>query len=53
MPPLRREILAMRHMFPSNAANTALLVVSAAIFFASFALIRTQTTIGDQRFYVR
>ena len=43
-------ILAMGHMFPSKAANTALLVASVAIFFASYALIRTQTTIGDTAF---
>ena len=43
-------ILAMRHMFPSKSANTALLVGSVAIFLGSFALIRTQTTIGDTAF---
>ena len=43
-------ILAMRHMFPSKAANTALLVGSSVVFLGSFALIRTQTTIGDTAF---
>lgn len=43
-------ILAMRDMFPSKALNAALLVGSVAIFFGSFALIRTQTTIGDTAF---
>ena len=43
-------ILAMRDMFPSKAWNTALLVGSVAIFFGAFALIRTQTTIGDTAF---
>jgi uncharacterized protein (DUF305 family) len=43
-------ILAMGHMFPSKAANTTLVVASVAIFFGSFALIRTQTTIGDTAF---
>lgn len=43
-------ILSMRHMFPSKGANTALLIGSFAIFFGSFALIRTQTTIGDTAF---
>lgn len=41
-------ILAMRHMFPSKTANNALLIASVTIFFGSFALIRTQTTIGDR-----
>ncbi|RSU24880.1 DUF305 domain-containing protein [Sphingomonas koreensis] len=43
-------ILAMRHMFPSKIANTVLLAGSVAIFLGSFALIRTQTTIGDRAF---
>ncbi|EQB04102.1 MULTISPECIES: DUF305 domain-containing protein [Sphingobium] len=43
-------ILAMRHMFPSKAANIALIGVSLIAFFGSFALIRTQTTIGDTAF---
>jgi hypothetical protein len=43
-------ILAMRHMFPSKAANMALVIGSGMIFFCSFALIRTQTTIGDTAF---
>jgi uncharacterized protein (DUF305 family) len=37
-------------MFPSKAANVALLIGSLAIFAGSFALIRTQTTIGDTAF---
>lgn len=43
-------ILAMRDMFPSKRLNTILLVGSAVAFFGSFALIRTQTTIGDTAF---
>jgi len=43
-------IVAMRHMFSSTPANTAILVGSVLIFFVSFALIRTQTTIGDRAF---
>lgn len=43
-------ILAMKHMFPSKRLNTAILVGSAVAFFGSFALIRTQTTIGDTAF---
>lgn len=43
-------ILAMRHMFPSKGANTTLIVSSIAIFLGSYALIRTQTTIGDRAF---
>lgn len=43
-------ILAMRHMFPSKAANMALLIGSVVAFVGCFALIRTQTTIGDRAF---
>ena len=43
-------ILAMRHMFPSRAANSALLAGAIVVFLGSFALIRTQTTIGDTAF---
>jgi len=43
-------ILAMKHMFPSRSANAALLAVSAVAFLGSFALIRSQTTIGDTQF---
>jgi uncharacterized protein (DUF305 family) len=43
-------ILAMRHMFPSARANAALVVAAVVIFAASFALIRTQTMIGDTAF---
>lgn len=43
-------ILAMRDMFPSKRLNAALLIGSALAFFGSFALIRTQTTIGDTAF---
>jgi uncharacterized protein (DUF305 family) len=43
-------ILAMKHMFPSRAANIALLAISTIAFLGSFALIRTQTTIGDGQF---
>ena len=43
-------ILAMRDMFPSKRLNALLLVGSAVAFLGSFALIRTQTTIGDTAF---
>ena len=43
-------ILAMRHMFPSKAANNALLAGAVVVFLGAFALIRTQTTIGDTAF---
>ena len=43
-------IAAMWHMFPSKAANVVLLIGALAIFAGSFALIRTQTTIGDTAF---
>ena len=43
-------ILAMREMFPSKRLNTLLILGSSVAFFGSFALIRTQTTIGDTAF---
>ncbi len=43
-------VLAMRDMFPSKRLNTLLLLGSTVAFFGSFALIRTQTTIGDTAF---
>lgn len=43
-------IIAMRDMFPSKAANATILAVSLLAFVGSFALIRTQTTIGDTGF---
>jgi uncharacterized protein (DUF305 family) len=43
-------ILAMAHMFKSKSANVTLLAVSFVAFVGSFALIRTQTTIGDRAF---
>lgn len=43
-------ILAMRHMVPSKALNATILTGCAVVFFGSFALIRTQTTIGDEAF---
>lgn len=43
-------ILAMRSMFPDKRLNAVILVGSAVAFFGSFALIRTQTTIGDSAF---
>lgn len=43
-------ILAMRDMFTSKSLNALLLIGSAIAFFGSFALIRTQTTIGDTEF---
>ena len=43
-------IAAMPHMFPSKRAYAALIAGSVVVFLASFALIRTQTTIGDRAF---
>ena len=43
-------IVAMGHMFKSKAANITLLAISMIAFFGSFALIRTQATIGDTEF---
>jgi len=43
-------VLAMRGMFEKAAANTAIILASVAIFLASYAAIRTQTTIGDRAF---
>lgn len=42
--------LGMSHGFPNKRANAAILGISAAVFLGSFALIRTQTTIGDDAF---
>ncbi len=42
--------LGMMSMFPNKRANAAILVVSAVALLGSFALIRTQTTIGDTAF---
>lgn len=50
MPMVALMILAMPHMFGSKRANAMLVAASALIFVASFALIRTQTTIGDRAF---
>lgn len=43
-------ILAMLHMFPSKPANVLLIAIAVVAFFGSFALIRTQTTIGNTAF---
>jgi uncharacterized protein (DUF305 family) len=43
-------IWAMKHMFSSRQLNIALTLGAIAIFVGSFALIRTQTTIGDREF---
>lgn len=43
-------VLAMRHMFPSRSINAALLAGSVVVFVGCFAMIRTQTTIGDRQF---
>lgn len=43
-------ILAMRHMFQNKAANIALIATAVVAFLGSFALIRTQTTIGNTAF---
>lgn len=49
-PMIALMIFAMSHMFKSTAANLTLFVLSFTAFFGSFALIRTQTTIGDTAF---
>lgn len=43
-------IVAMGHMFQSKRANAALLSACIIVFVGAFALIRTQTTIGDRAF---
>jgi len=43
-------IVAMRDMFPSKPTNATILALSFLAFFGSFALIRSQTTIGDTEF---
>lgn len=43
-------VIAMKDMFPSKTINAALLIGSAIAFFGGYALIRTQTTIGDTSF---
>jgi uncharacterized protein (DUF305 family) len=40
----------MRHMLPSKGANIAILAGAIIVFVGAFALIRTQTTIGDRAF---
>jgi uncharacterized protein (DUF305 family) len=40
-------LTAMRHMFQNTRLNIALYAVSAVVFVAAFAAIRTQTLIGD------
>lgn len=48
--PMTMMVIAMKGMFPSTRANVAILAVSVLVFVGSFALIRTQTTIGDTAF---
>lgn len=43
-------IVAMKHMFPNKTANMTILGISMVAFLGAFALIRTQTTIGDRAF---
>jgi uncharacterized protein (DUF305 family) len=43
-------ILSMGYMFASTRANTAIVIGSVLVFFISFGLIRTQTTIDDTAF---
>ena len=43
-------VVGMNDMFPSKAINAALLMGSAVAFFGGYALIRTQTAIGDTSF---
>lgn len=48
--PMTMMVLAMKSMFPSRRANAAIVAASVIVFLGSFALIRTQTTIGDTAF---
>ncbi len=48
--PMTMMVIAMKSMFPSKRANAAIVAVSVVVFFGAFALIRTQTTIGDTAF---
>jgi len=48
--PMTMMVIAMKSMFPSKRANAAIIAVSVIVFFGAFALIRTQTTIGDKAF---
>lgn len=48
--PMTMMVIAMKDMFPSKRANVAIIVASVIVFVGSFALIRTQTTIGDTAF---
>jgi uncharacterized protein (DUF305 family) len=43
-------IVAMPHMFRSRTANGLIIGAAAIAFLGAFALIRTQTTIGDRAF---
>jgi 4-amino-4-deoxy-L-arabinose transferase-like glycosyltransferase len=43
-------IVAMPHMFRSRTANGLIIGAAAITFLGAFALIRTQTTIGDRAF---
>jgi uncharacterized protein (DUF305 family) len=43
-------ILAMKHMLASRTTNLTIIALSLIAFLGSFALIRTQTTIGDRAF---
>jgi len=49
-PMLAAMVVAMRSMFPSTTLNGAIVAASIVVFLGSFALIRTQTTIGDTAF---
>ncbi|MBN8815954.1 MAG: DUF305 domain-containing protein [Sphingomonas sp.] len=48
--PMTMMVIAMKSMFPSKRASAAIVAVSVVVFFGAFALIRTQTTIGDTAF---
>lgn len=43
-------IVSMLHMFPLKLANLLLIAIAVVAFLGSFALIRTQTTIGNTAF---
>lgn len=44
------ELVVMRAMYPSRAANVAIILVSAIVLIAAWAAIRYQTFVGDIQF---
>jgi uncharacterized protein (DUF305 family) len=43
-------LTGMRSMFPSRRANVTISVISALVFIASFAAMRTQAAVGNEEF---